>query len=106
MRKNSTTVPLLRRLAVGLVLTYAVLIVLFYYLAGEQLHLRKSRGDIDLPSAECGTIELCQGAMVEQEFAAKIQRLESVSVQWGTYYRPNTGTVTLELWNLQSKKVG
>ncbi len=102
MRKNSTTVPLLRRLAVGLVLTYAVLIVLFYYLAGEQLHLRKSRGDIDLPSAECGTIELCQGAMVEQEFAAKIQRLESVSVQWGTYYRPNTGTVTLELWNLQN----
>ena len=35
--------------------------------------------------------------MVEQSFAARIQRLESVSVQWGTYYRPNAGTITMEL---------
>jgi len=89
----------LRRLAACLVLGYLVLVVLFYFLAGEQLHLRQSRGNLELPAAEAGTVELCQGAVVEQAFMAKIQRLEAVSVQWGTYYRPNTGTVTMELWD-------
>jgi len=89
----------LRRLAACLVLGYLILTVLFYFLAGEQLHLRVSRGNLELPAAEAGTVELCQGAVVEQIFTVKIQRLETVSVQWGTYYRPNTGTVTMELWN-------
>jgi len=89
----------LRRLAACLVLGYLALTVLFYFLAGEQLHLRVSRGNLELPAAEAGTVELCQGAVVEQVFTAKIQRLETVSVQWGTYYRPNAGTVTMELWN-------
>lgn len=100
-QKNWLIVPPLRRLAAGVVLTYMILIVLFYFLSGEQLHLRKSRGDINFPLAESGTVELCQGTVVEQQFTAEIQRLESVSVQWGTYYRPNAGTVTMELWNRQ-----
>lgn len=78
---------------------YWLLIVAFYFLAGDQLHLRQSRGEIALPVAEAGTVELAQGALVEQRFTADIQRLQSVSVQWGTYYRPNAGTVTMELWN-------
>jgi len=89
----------LRRLAVCLVLGYLALTVLFYFLAGEQLHLRVSRGNLELPAAEAGTVELCQGAVVEQIFTVNIQRLETVSVQWGTYYRPNAGTVTMELWD-------
>lgn len=78
---------------------YWALIVGFFFLAGEQLHLRQSRGELVLPAAEAGTVELTEGAVVEQVFAADIQRLQSVSVQWGTYYRPNAGTVTMELWN-------
>lgn len=84
---------------------YLLLVVLFYWLAGDQLHYRNSRGDFDLPVAEAGTVELVQGAAVEQTFHVKIQRLQSVSVQWGTYYRPNAGTVTMELVNLQDGAV-
>ncbi len=87
------------RLAACLALVYLVLAVLFYFLAGEQLHLRQSRGNLELSAAEAGTVELCQGAVVEQALTLKIQRLEAVSVQWGTYYRPNAGTVTMELWD-------
>ncbi len=83
-------------------LGYLVLAVLFYFLAGEQLHLRQSRGNLERPAAEAGTMELCQGTVVEQMFTLKIQRLETVSVQWGTYYRPNAGTVTMELWREDS----
>lgn len=87
------------RFCICLFVAYWVLIIAFYFLAGDQLHLRQSRGNIPLPAAEAGTVELSQGAVVEQRFTAKIQRLQSVSVQWGTYYRPNSGTATMELWN-------
>lgn len=88
-----------KRLALGLVLAYVAAVILFYILAGEQLHLRQSRGNLPMPAAESGTVELARGAVIEQAFTTEIQRLQTVNVQWGTYYRPNAGTVTMELWN-------
>lgn len=93
---------LLRRLAAVLVFGYVLFVLLFYFLAGEQLHLRESRGNLSLPAAESGTVELAAGNVVEQIFTAKIQRLERVSVQWGTYYRPNAGTVVMELYDTRT----
>lgn len=84
---------------------YIVLVILFYWLAGYQLHYRVSRGNFEQPPAEAGTVELVQGVVVEQTFHVKIQRLQSVSVQWGTYYRPNTGTITVELLNLLNGEI-
>ena len=78
---------------------YVVLVILLYFLMGYQLHFRDSRGNIELQLAESGTVELVQGAVVEQTFSMKTQRLREVSVQWGTYYRPNSGTATMELYN-------
>lgn len=77
---------------------YVLLIAAYYFLAGDQLHFRQSRGELSMPAAEAGTIELVQGTQVQQTFTAKIQRLQSVSVQWGTYYRANSGTVTMALY--------
>lgn len=37
-------ISLLRRLTTALVLGYGLFILLFYFLAGDQLHLRESRG--------------------------------------------------------------
>lgn len=87
------------KFCIGLFAAYWLLIVAFYFLAGDQLRLRQSRGELAMPTAEAGTVELIQGAVVEQHFTVMIQRLQTVSVQWGTYYRPNAGTVTMELWN-------
>ena len=87
------------KFCIGLFAAYWLLIVAFYFLAGDQLCLRQSRGELAMPTAEAGTVELIQGAVVEQRFTVKIQRLQTVSVQWGTYYRPNAGAVTMELWN-------
>ncbi len=74
-----------------------VLIVGFYFLAGDQLRYRASRGNVEMPPADSGAIELSNGVVVEQTFTARIQRLHSVSVQWGTFYRTNAGVVTIEL---------
>lgn len=95
---------ILRQLAVVLLVGYLAAVVLFYFLAGEQLHLRESRGNIDILPAESGTVELTAGSVVEQRFTTKVQRLEQVSVQWGTYYRQNAGTVLVELWDLPNNR--
>lgn len=96
---------LLRRLALILIIGYAAAVVLFYFLAGEQLHLRQSRDNLELPTADSGTVELVSGSVVEQRFTTEIQRLERVDIQWGTYYRPNAGTVLVELVDTRSGAV-
>ena len=104
-QEQTETNSLLRRLAVVLLLGYVAAIVLFYFLAGEQLHLRDSRGNLELLPAESGTVELVAGSIVEQQFSAEIQRLEQIDVQWGTYYRQNIGTVTVELIDQRNNQV-
>ena len=103
--KTGEPAPPLRRLALVLVMGYIAAVVLFYFLAGEQLHLRQSRGNFELPAADSGTVELAAGAVVEQFITTEIQRLDQVDIQWGTYYRPNVGTVLAELVDLRSNTV-
>ena len=105
VQDKETYTPLLRRLALILVIGYAAAVVLFYFLAGEQLHLRQSRDNTELPMADSGTVELVSGSVVEQRFTTEIQRLERIDIQWGTYYRPNAGTVLAELVDLRSGAV-
>lgn len=90
----------LKRICAVSIAAYIALVVLLYFLMGYQLHFRESRGDIAMQPAESGTVELAQGAVVEQTFSMEIQRLKEVSVQWGTYYRPNGGTAVMELYDL------
>ena len=91
----------LKRICALCITVYVALVVMLYFLMGYQLHFRESRGDIEMQPAESGTVELVQGAVVEQTFSMEIQRLQEISVQWGTYYRPNSGTATMELYNLR-----
>lgn len=89
----------MKRICVSILSAYMLLVISFYFLAGDQLHFRETRGKIEMVAAESGTIELVQGMLVEQSFSVAIQRLEMVSVQWGAYYRVNSGTITMELQN-------
>ena len=105
VQDKETNMPLLRRLALVLAIGYIAAVILFYFLAGEQLHLRQSRDNLELPTADSGTVELVSGSVVEQCFTTEIQRLEQINIQWGTYYRPNAGTVLAELIDLRSGAV-
>ena len=88
------------RIFLTVIMIYSFLAVSFYFLAGDQLRFRESRGNISLPAADSGsgTGELTRGIVVEQTFYTRIQRLESISVQFGGHYRENHGTITMELW--------
>lgn len=92
----------IKKISLYLIVGYVCLAIAFYYLVGYQLHFRQSRGNIEMPIAESGTVELTQGALVEQKFSAKIQRLQSISIRWGIYNRINSGTVTVELYDLRN----
>lgn len=88
----------LKRIFALCLAAYVLLAVAFYFLAGDQLRFRQSRGEITMPIAESGSIELVQDARVQLTFTTKIQRLESVSVLWGTFARANSGTMTMALY--------
>lgn len=89
----------IRKVCLVVFAAYLVAIGVFYFLAGDQLRYRDSVGNLPIPVSESGVGEITAQRVVEQTFTPQIQRLESVSVQWGSYYRTNAGTVTMELWN-------
>lgn len=95
----------IKKIVPVVMLIYALLVVCFYFLAGDQLHFRRSRGEVVMQTADAGVGELTQGMIVEQTFQTKIQRMESVSVQWSTYYRTNAGVVTMELLRQEDGEV-
>ena len=101
-RQNA--VPL-RLWAAVLIAAYGAAVLLFYWLAGEQLHLRASRSNRDLPQADSGTVELTAGCTVEQYFTTRIQRLEQIDIQWSAYYRSNAGCIQVELLDLRTGQV-
>lgn len=84
---------------------YAFLAVAFYFLAGHQLRFRPSKGAWELPQPETETVEMVQGAVVEQVFTAEIQRLQSIRIQWGAYMRANEGVVSVELYDLRDRSL-
>lgn len=70
----------LKKIGLMVLVIYWVLAVSFYFLAGDQLRYRESRGNLVMPDPEGGAVELIEGVLLEQHFTAAIQRLEAVSV--------------------------
>lgn len=93
------------KLFLTIMAVYVLLVVAFYFLAGPQLHFRESRGNLTMPPGDASTVELVEGATVEQFFSAPIQRLESISTRWCAYNPVNAGTLTVELARVSDGEV-
>ncbi len=78
-------------------IVYAVSVVLLYFLMGEQLHYRDSRGNVRMPEQSYTIMELDKSAVIEQSFSVKIQRLSEISVRWSALDRANSGTVHMSV---------
>ncbi len=91
--KPIETINLKKIIAITLA-AYVLLAVLFFFLCGEQLKLRDSRGNTEMLVANSATVELAAGTVIEQQFCASIQRLDTISLLWGSYYRANSGTIS------------
>ena len=104
-KKPAPIDPILKKVAALCVIGYLLLAVLFPLLVGEQLYLKQSDGCMNMPAAQSGTVELYAGNCIDQHFTTRVQRLETVSLQWGTYYRANAGTVVMELYNMNTEQI-
>lgn len=102
MRETDDALPL-KQICIGVLIGYFLLAACFYFLAGEQLHYRNSRGNIAMQTANAATVELTKGSTVEQRFVADLQILDQVSVQWGSFNRVNQGTVIVQLLDEATK---
>lgn len=100
--KEAQTAPILKKVAAWCIFGYLLVAVLFPILSGEQLYYKDSKGNFALLPAQSGTVELSAGNCVEQYFVTEIQRLETITVQWGTFYRANAGTIVMELYHGES----
>lgn len=92
----------LQKLSIQLIFFYLSFAVLLFFLMGEQLHFRESRGNIVSITAEKDTTELVNEFLVEQEFTLTMQEIQEISVQWGSYHRENRGSAVVELWNMSN----
>jgi len=82
----------------GIVLAvYCTLAMLFYFICGAQLHIRQSRGNIEMQATDGFLQELSGDVTVVQTFRPQIDMLESFSVMWGDYSRQNSGTLKIEV---------
>lgn len=85
------------KISLFILATVMALLVGFFFLTGEQLFYKDSDSDISLVQPDGGVIELSQGVVVDQLFTTDIERLESITVYWGAYYRTNYGTINIQL---------
>ena len=95
----------LKKIALYTMVIYFVIIIGLYYLAGDQFHIRDTRGKIEMLPPDGNTIELTQGQVVEQVFHAKIDRIDTVHVQWGAFNRVNSGMVKMEMLRQEDQEL-
>lgn len=87
----------LKKIYISVFSVFLGLLILFYFLAGDQLKYRDSRRNFLLTEANGTTREVNRGIVVEQFFTNKVERLKSVSFLCTTQYRQNSGTMTVRV---------
>lgn len=77
---------------------YIVLVILLYFIGGEQFHYRDNQTDMITPSGVVG--EITDGMVLEQQIKIEGDILTSINLVGATYERRNTGALLLEICDL------
>ncbi len=80
---------------------YIVVMLLFYFIGGEQLHYRYSETDMLSPSGVVG--EITSDVVLEQKLSVNGDMLLGINLVGATYARQNTGTLHIEICELNDK---
>ena len=70
---------------------------IFYLSVGDRIQFRDSNKGIKMAEANNTTIELYKGNIIEQSFTNELDRLEKVGIVCHTYWRENSGTLTIQI---------
>ncbi|MBQ2582890.1 MAG: ABC transporter permease, partial [Erysipelotrichaceae bacterium] len=80
-------------------LIYTVFSVSFYFLGGDQLKYRSSRGNIAMPEADFATDEIIAGTTLTQPFVNRVEDIDELSVSFAKLYKNAQGKITVYLYN-------
>ena len=78
-------------------LVYALFVVSFYFLSGDQLKFRTVNDSIAIVEADSVTPEISRGVTVTQEFENTIDNIERVAIVFTKLYREGKGLLTVDL---------
>ena len=78
---------------------YFLFVVLFYFLAGDQLRYKDSLNNIEVPEADSVTRELTDGTEIIQEFVSTVDNIEEVALVFTKFYRDGVGSIKIEVYD-------
>ncbi|WP_087300332.1 ABC transporter permease [Anaerotruncus colihominis] len=82
-------------------LAYLIAVLLFYWIGGEQFHYRNSQTDMLTPSGVVN--EITSDVVLEQKIEINGDELIQLDLVGATYARQNTGTLHLEICDLDGQ---
>ena len=89
----------LRKVFIITFLIFTVFSVSFYFLGGDQLKYRNSKGNIPMPDADSATEEIIAGTTVMQPFVNRVEEIDELSVAFAKLYKDAQGMITVYLYN-------
>ena len=76
---------------------YLFLTASFYFLIGDQLKYKDSVSNTVMLEADSVTDEIIEGVEVRQDFVSKIDRIETMSINFTKFYKDGKGRVVIDI---------
>ena len=89
----------LKKIFISIALIYTALVVSFYFLGGDQIRYRASRGNIEMPDANAVTDEIIAGKIITQDFVNQIEHIEKMEIVFTKFYRDASGIISVSLYD-------
>lgn len=89
----------IKKVCTIILIVYFLCIVLFYYIAGEQLFVRESTKNITDIKTEFITEELVTGSNISQTFIPQMDVMEKLNIRFATFNRINQGQLLVKLYD-------
>ena len=95
---------LFMKLGIMTITIYLIVMGLIYYLAHDQLFFQDTQGYCTFPGTEYAINEVSEGITISEDFEPGMDIINSINVQVVSFFRDNTGTLILELYDLQEEQ--
>lgn len=87
----------IRRIFISIIAIYTILVVSFYFLAGDELRYKESSNNIPMIEADSVSPQIVKGISISQSFINPLDKINSIELVFTKLYRELNGTLTIQL---------
>lgn len=87
----------LRNIFIAIICFFAMFSIVFYFVLGDRIEYKESNNGVIMANADNTTIELHKGNIIDQKFINRLDKIEKVGIVCHTYWRDNSGTLTIQI---------